>query len=285
MAVMQFFGSNRQEDLQRKCVCLSIVFDYNICSFWPLEEPKLVSFDTLEQSVRDDYNKLSSAPDLFRDCVESIGTIHVLLTVPSIGAYSLINAYFPNPLPRHIDKMEWKSVTSPFSTVKLESSKFAEWKAQATKKWVDSVKNLQAEEGFLDFAWSALHMYSTQPKHLTHAIDIEVEIGYGLGEIKRLTGFHIIPFEKPSQDEEDTHAANAEDPEWLAFKTHNPNAVQLKVIFKCPRLQLAQQTNFCDANRAKNKGLSVEACERRAKKGFAKLSKYKFSQVQSPPLG
>jgi hypothetical protein len=83
--------------------------------------------------------------------------------------------------------------------VTLISKKFAEWQSLCNANIQKQINAIKRNENFEPFVANALRMLSSEPRHSTHAVEIHLNEGFGLGEIKSLKSLSLSAFRRPKR--------------------------------------------------------------------------------------
>jgi len=189
----------------------------------------------------------------------------------------------------------WSELQMLLNEVKLESSKFGSWPPLLQQNLKTSVNSSVVEHPqFQPFLTNALRIESTNSRHKTHIVTINMEMGYGLGEIKRLESYSVDPALELISKLEQAHGdvdvsvrqrLDLENyPGLVASRRQYPHNCYIPVIFFCQRTNvLFIAPNLMEVHPGHNIA-PVKQCDKRAKAAFAKLQKIKFPSVRSPEL-
>lgn len=289
--LLNFFGWNRLSSLQedQSVIHLTLQFDFNKRNFVPTNEPSIVPINALEQSAQD-----------LRQCYASFapltaGHCNIVILLQAMGMENIgtIVPYTMEQPTAALASASWVQLQMLLNEVTLESSKFDCWPPLLQQNLKTSIQSSVVEHPqFHPFLTNALRIESTNSRHRTHIVIINMEMGYGLGEIKRLESHSVDPalelISKLEQACGDVGARQKLDlennPGLVASRRQYPHNCYMPVVFFCQRTKvLFIAPNLMEVHPGHNI-YPVKQCDKKAKAAFAKLQKIKFPSVMSPEL-
>lgn len=285
------FGWNRLSRLEaeQSGISMTVIFDYNKRNFVSASEPTIVPFHLtgrFADDLRNGYASLPSPPENYCKAV-------ILLAVEGMAIGSIMPFNIEKPA-EALTKSSWTQLEELLNEVKLVSSKFTDWDVLLQRNFKSSISDsVRTHTQFQPFLTNALWIESTRSRHKTHVITVEIEMGHGLGEIKRLVSYTVRPVsevrsyleQRGPLSAEMTHCLDLENsPQLLRSRAQHPYNCLIPVLFFCPRTHVATlMPNFIEVfpNHAT---YPVKQCDKKAKAAFCKLEKVRFPSVQSPVL-
>ena len=188
-------------------------------------------------------------------------------------------------------RMSWGDIEDQCRMIKLTSSLFSTFDRKPNMKLqLDVLTNHQDFHQFLD---CALALHSSRPLHKENVVMIEIDLGWGLGEIRLLTSWRIEPVSKILSEMEsglDTEVLekmlnvdpNSMDSPRGSSRPHQSS--YCPVLFYCrkARIYYVVPTNIAIATG--EAPISNSECKRCAQHYFQQLQAVSMPPVQSPPL-
>lgn len=174
----------------RDVVLLEVKFHFNYLTFMPTAAPVIMNMeDSPSQStVEAKYANQQGLAAQHPDCEMAL-----VWLVPSDGK----NPISPMPITFRRNypggDKSWQEVLPLFSGMTQTSSLFPSWKPLRKSNVDLQLRCIQAHESFYSFLVAALRMESSTPLNLKSVVVINIEFGFGLGEIVQLAGFSLMP--------------------------------------------------------------------------------------------
>jgi hypothetical protein len=185
------------EPTRRSFVSLKVDFNYNWRTFLLTEPPTIIASDSVDNNellelMHKSYDEAKEKTarfltekewTLFVACVQCGDKLFRVLNFCIMRDDSTARA----PLESLLDNL--KGVT-------LTSKKFHRWTSHSNKNVSKQIKAIKEDDNFTLFWGHALHMHCAEPRDLSHAIMVDWEEGWGLGEIKKLKRFRVVTKEE-----------------------------------------------------------------------------------------
>jgi len=227
-------SSMRRDELEQQpakvCALLQVDFDYNFKTFMPVDKPVVGPIPDHMASV------VRAKPPQPGNYVHL-----VVLQIGDRDAIAMPTGMCPESL-NYKPPGGWEGLMDVFRNVKLTSSAFDTWMPILQNNLKQQTDLFRSSEAWVEFLFAALHMNTSSPLHGSHIVIIEVELGFGLGELRSLTNFEVTAVDKFLQLLQkdgtpaaaiDRYRANEFDlsPSSPLLKQAAPGSVYLPVVF------------------------------------------------------
>jgi hypothetical protein len=160
-------------------VNLQVQFDYNFKTFLPTERPTTSARQSEHEVVFSTFASNPKPPPGSYDHVILLQCEGQLIGVPM---RSIVEVYERN--------YSWDDIMSLLKAdFRLSSSVFDTWNPLLQANLKTQINAVRASQAFSPFLVAALHMDTNKPVHTKKIIIVYLELGYGLGEIKKLESF------------------------------------------------------------------------------------------------
>jgi hypothetical protein len=161
----------------------------------------------------------------------------------------------------------------------LTSKTFDKWTSLSNKNVSKQIKAIEEDDNFTLFCSHALHVPCAEPRDSSHAIKVDLEEGWGLGEIKKLKRFRVVV------KEEATALDRAETKLFLQnCQDTDPNSKMAVVMFCgeviCQIIALILHQDLHPPRLVLTPGES----DREALRAFCNLVRVELPLVESPEL-
>jgi hypothetical protein len=176
----------------------------------------------------------------------------------------------------------------------LTSKTFDKWTSLSNKNVSKQIKAIKKDDDFTLFWGYALHMHCAEPRDSSHAIKVDWEEGWGLGEIKKLKRFRVVTKEEAMAEyEERCHgqAGFGIDSARLQLDLHNshdtdPSVAKMAVIiFFGEAFSHIATANLLQMPRSPGQDLlTPRESDREALRAFCNLVRIELPHVKSPEL-
>lgn len=178
-------------------ILLDVTFDYNWETFVPTKLPPAV--------VRKKDFPFLDMPDAPSKTGEYKHT--ALINFEGMF-YGRLVTFQQNEIDWQVQNNTWIAADASWDKLRddiqadcqLSSSVFAKFPEVQERNINKQVYAIRSSEPYKTFLPCALHMQTTKPLHLTHVVVIQFEFGYGLGEIKRLVDYKVMPVKELLDD-------------------------------------------------------------------------------------
>jgi hypothetical protein len=282
-------------------VSISVAFNYNFMTYLPVVDPQVVAIVDLAQGVREDaqaqallaVSKAQAFPDRMFAHVFLISDANSELKSSSITPH--LNP--PGAYQRH-SREDIELLIK--EEVNLNPGQLQLWQSmleQNIKAQVNSLK-LADSTNWTFFLLYSLRVYSTQPRYKTHALLVDYELGFGLGQIDKVTKYKIIKLEEarnlfrknprlPRAAADDVlQSLDVESsPKLVQSRAARPRNVLLVVIFRANKSNMvlfaASDLYKLEAGMTK---LAPKKCDKQADECFRRLQAVSLPEVSSPDL-
>jgi len=261
---------------------LQLEFDYNYRSFVPVEPAELVE----KEAFASMFNLSSQIPEAPAERGYVNHTLYILYAKQQVVAMPMKLA---TESWKFKNDMSWENVYELCRGVKLDSSLFATFLPGPNIK--AQLQVIQQHPDLSLFLSYALAMNSAEPLHKKKVVMIELELGFGLGEVKQFVGWHVEPvtklladFSKNAQTLEQYRKELDLGPSCHYLARADPGSVYCPVVFyhKSTSLYFVLPNCFVfEPSRAK---ISKNECKRAAQYYFQKFQAVVLPPVQSPPI-
>lgn len=275
-------------------VTFDLVFDYNFRTFLPISPPSVAPFpynmDSEEgEAIQAEMQRAMANKESNEVC---FGIFLKLVDTP----YASLVPFLAQIVPGSALGWSWQQCVQKHP-IRLTSSKFESWVGKGienlTLQLEDGLKSLGIYKIFLT---NALHVGTNESLHKTHVVEIEVELGHGLGEIKKLLSFKIVALSEMlsfvdlhiTDGKEQLKNINlnvADDAPWLQEQRRSQNRTDVAAF---PVAYRGAVTFYVDtifiAINDYNASASVALSDKRAREAFQKLQTVQLPSVQSPEL-
>lgn len=193
-ASLKVFGSKclLQAERTRSVVNLEINFDYNTRTFVPTQKPFISEADCWKEDVDHAYTRgmIHKQP----------GTVIFVVLLTFQQMVSLMPMMIEvNGAPP--GETSWDDILVLFKDVTLSSSLFQTFPALQQENFKAQIQNgIRLHSGFQRFLLAALEVESRESLHKTCVVVVHAELGFGLGELKQLKSFEVMPVERLLRD-------------------------------------------------------------------------------------
>jgi len=267
----------------RAVVVLEVKFDYNYQSFVPVKPAEFVHDRSLLPASLQQFEPSYVAPDA--EYVQ-----HLLLLMHE-GKFIAMPTRITVEAWKWNREMTWEDINNMCRLVKLQSSVFDSFHPGANVK--AQLSKIQGLSDFSQFLASALAMNSTKPLHKEKVVVIELELGFGLGEIEQLSSWYLetVPcilkkmakFTPPPQLERvRTVELNLNSSPYLARA--NPGSSYCPVLFCHPKTGLYFVLPNAFVFTPSLPPSSKAECRAAAQRYFQRIAAVELPPVQSPPI-
>jgi hypothetical protein len=193
-----------------------------------------------------------------------------------------------------IAQATFESLSDNFKGTTLTSKTFRKWTPLSKKNISKQIKAIEEDDNFTLFWVCALHMFCAEPRDSSHVIKVDLEEGWGLGEIKKLKRFRVVTKEEAvTKYEERCHVQEGFDIDSarLQLDLHNshddtdPNTAKMAVImFIGEAFSHIVTAKVLQMPRSPATDLTPGESDREALRAFCNLVRIELPQVESPDL-
>ena len=281
---------------EKQCIGLNLAFDYNRRTFLPTEKPCILPIELL----RPDQSEAISAAYTTGFPEKKPGYFHVVTLLMVEGMP--IGAFMPMAMEKPDTPMttvEWGDLMMLLRETKLSSSKFSKWYAPLNANLKTQLQGaIRESEAFQPFLVNALHIESTKSLHKTHVVVVEMDMSFGLGEIKNLVTFRVDKVADVLNGLEENSGLSSEaiayhkthsfdldnSPALVQSRIHRPNNALLPVMFYSKYSDgMLIMPNLIEIE-PNHVIRSPKKCDQKARQAFCMLQKVTLPVVKSPEL-
>eukprot|EP00977_Amphora_coffeiformis_P015371 scaffold4510_cov183-Amphora_coffeaeformis.AAC.56 len=261
---------------------MMVRFDYNNKTFVPTEEPVVVKLGQINGSqagaIRQEFDQYAQ-----QRRSEQQFLVPALVPLDGVrGMISLIPIMGEEP-DSSLTKLKWGEKLVLFKEAKLASSKFGTIRLHPT---------------FKPFLINALRIESNKSLHKTHAVIVDMTMGFRLVEIKSLDEFRVVATSEALQifrqnpnipaQVVDSFATNYLDlessPMLLASRKMYPRNALLVIFFCCKRTGVVFVLPSLSEIYPDHDVHLPKKCDKKASEAFSKLRRVSLPNVELPRL-
>ena len=276
-------------------ILLDVTFDYNWETFVPTKLPPAV--------VRKNDFPFTDMPNI----PSKAGEYKLTALINFEGMFNArIVTIQQSEIDECVQNNTWFAADDSWDTLRdsiqadcrLNSSLFARFPEIQQGNINKQVDAILSSEPYKTFLPCALHMQTTRPLHLTHVVVIQFNFGYGLGEIKNLVNYKVMPVKELLDDME--RSGNF-TPQMMAMYRHDKLNLSLRqdpprrhvmraffwntnladkyafVFVPCSQIAQCPQEQLCPEQ-------YIIGLDLQARQDFAKVQALKLPSVDSPAL-
>lgn len=288
--LLNFFGWNilSRMEQEKSMVMLHLVFDYNKRNFVPESEPSIGSINEAGQFSNDLEQVFASFPSHGANKINMV----VCITVEGMKICSCRSIAIERPQGA-MTRGTWRELQELLNDVTLQSSKFATWPGLLQQNLRKCLNLVRENAHFQPFLTNALWVESAKGRHMTHIVTVDMELGYELGQVKRLESYSVKPIAEVSSLMAQAGLLSPEiqqmldlknNPQLLQSRKQYPNNHLLPVLFYCSRTKVCIMIPNLIEISPTHATYPIKQCDKKAKVAFQKLQKIRFPTVQSPDL-
>ena len=290
----------KQEEIRdqppKQILILYLEFNYNLQSFVPAEEPKVVPISDLKE-MYSEYNEAALDIDtlyelhkgtkmyLFKSEESYIQFALVTCKQPQSNFIVTIpNTFAESQLAMKKD-IDLREVYYYCREVKLNSHVFQGWDAIRASNLQQQTDYLKSSQAYLRFSQNALQLRCNNRKHLKHGIVIHLRMGKEIGQIAELVTYEVkhiaeiivnmkmrVLSKRKQKELIENELDVRNSPKLLKARQQNPNNIMMVICF----VDMETGTTFIADSEVCElpmipKGNKVKTCNRDAKKYFKEL--------------
>jgi len=295
--MLKFIGEDRLWEITKSStmdvVNFRLAFDYNRRTFRSVASPTVVTLASpwVKKDVIDEFRQQLQMSRAEKSSNETC--FGILLCVEG----TVIKNLFCFSSAIHPESTDLCEQILDRINIRLTSPEFSSWNSHAIKNVQLQVENMPGSLVYDSFVANALHVGSNKSLHLTHVVEITLELGFGLGEIKKLTSFKVVPvadilafFDKQGSLSEDLKTTfdlvNSSCIAHARKSWKRSDMAMFPVIYrnKPAGLFYVERSFLPIGAHTSTHRKSVASCNRAARKAFQQLQSTKLPQIQSPEL-
>jgi hypothetical protein len=278
-------------------VSITVAFNYNFVTYLPVVDPQVVPIAHLAQHVREGVEtQVSLAVSKAQASPEKMFAHVFLITDANSELVSSSIAPHLNS-PVFYQRYSREDITLLIrSEVNLSPGQHQLWRPTLEQNMKAQVKALKMADStnWTFFLLYSLRVYSTQPRYKTHALLVDYELGFGLGQIDKVTKYKIIKLEEARNLFRNTtnHADHVlrgldveNNPKLVQSRAARPRNVLLVGIFRAnePKSVLFADSELYELESGMTK-LAPKNCDKKADECFRRLQAVSLPGVSSPDL-
>jgi len=276
---------------------MDVNFNFNLKTFLFTKKPSTVSIrDLPENFIKTGiYQQMKKDEDWRSGGGHDGNCLHYALLLCNSMA-SIKPLVFP------IRSRPWDDCVNLSKQIALKSRLFEKWAVPFQVNWNSQLQVLRRTEEYTGFLYNAFHVLSKTPRHKTHAIVIDFEFGFGLGQVGALNSYEALPLEdvrnmlrahpEMSEAERRNVLDNMLDvensPTLIKSRAARPKNVLLPVVFRhvAQKQHMLFMPNMGEILLGGQHFESVKNCDQVADENFRRLQLRALSlpEVVSPAL-
>jgi tetratricopeptide (TPR) repeat protein len=280
-------------------VSISVAFNYNFMTYLPEVDPRVVAIVDLDQNVRANVeSQISLAVSKAQAHAENMFA-HVFLITDANSEMSSVMPHLNAPgayqrYPREDIELLIRE------EVNLNPGQLQLWRPvfeQNMKAQLNALK-MADSTNWTFFLLNSLRVYSTQPRYKTHALLVDYDLGFGLGQIDRVTKYKVVKLEEARnlfRNNPQLPRAAADhmlqsldvenSPKLVQSRAARPRNVLLVVIFRANKSKnvLLADSSLYELEAGMTK-LAPKKCDKKADECFRRLQAVSLPDVSSPDL-
>jgi hypothetical protein len=296
MIVRRMLSRNNFETQPPQVVTqLRVAWNYNLLSFFPVEEPSVVAVTDLleingmhiQSMIQESYIKIRA--NKFQD---KSAKAHFLLT-----QYDGVMSVTPMSILPIMKRYSWDEILVLLHDIQFKPPMFVDpWGTIRQLTLKSQIQGMQQalQPQWTDFLHNIFYLRSTAPRHKTHGIVIRFDFDFGLGKVKSLKDYKVMTLEELRAKARETQGAAAQhvltnamdvehSPMLLQSRTMRPmNQLLVVAFYNKLSCHMFLSPQLVERNDDFGHIISVRKSQQFADKIFPLLELYPFPQVSSP---